>query len=68
VLKLLAKFAPLDGLGIAIQDLEFRVITLAQKRISKKTRADTQVPQGQVRKPVRQFRIDVQFPVRRVGR
>jgi hypothetical protein len=44
VLKLLAKFAPLDGLGIAIQDVEFRVITLAQKRISKR------------RPPTRRFR------------
>jgi hypothetical protein len=66
--KLRAELAPFDGLGIAVQDVEFRLFAFAPEADIEPTPADTQILQGQVWKPVRQCRIDVQFPVRLIRR
>ncbi len=68
MLELRAELAPLYYPGIALQDLEMRAIALAPEADIELTPTDTQILQGQVGKPMRQFRIDVQFPVRRIGR
>jgi len=48
VAQLRAELAPLNGLGITVQEVEFHVMSLAPEADIKSTPADRQILQGQV--------------------